>query len=153
MVCYGIFCCGPLEETNEWIKNIDKSLLNGVIFLDLKEAFDTMDHSILFQKLELYGVSSQTLAWFESYLTGRKQKTLVDDELSDFCTLTCGIPQESIFDLLFFILHIYDLPLSQLYSRPRMYADDTTLTCALEDGDTLQVKLNSDLTKPRRGLR
>ena len=36
-----------LEETNEWIKNIDKSLLNGVIFLDLKNAFDTMDHAIL----------------------------------------------------------------------------------------------------------
>ena len=128
MVCYGIFCC-------------------------VKEAFDTMGHSILFQKLELYGVSSQTLAWFESYLTGRKQKTLVDDELSDFCTLTCGIPQGSIFYLLFFILHINDLPLCQPYSRPRMYAHDTTLTWALEDGDTLQVKMNSDLTKSRRDLR
>jgi len=153
MVCYGIFCCGPLEETSEWIKNIDKSLPNGVIFLDLKEAFDTMDNSILFQKLELYGVRSQTLAWFKSYLTGRKQKTLVDDELSAFCTLTFGIPQGWICDLLFFTLFINDLPLCQLYSRPRMYLDDTTLTCAVEDGDTLQVKTNSDLTKSRRGLR
>ena len=153
MVCYGIFCCGQLEETNEWIKNIDKSLLNGIIFLDLKGAFETMDHSILFRKLELYGVRSQTLAWFKSYLTGRKQKTLVDDEVSDFCTLTCGIPQGSIFDLLFYMLYINDLPLCQLYSRPRIHADDTTLTCAVEDGDTLQVKINSDLTKSRRGLR
>ena len=92
MVYYGIFCCGQLEKTNEWIKNIDKSLLNGIIFLDLKGAFETMDHSILFRKLEPYGVRSQTLAWFKSYLTGRKQKTLVDDEVSHFCTLTCGIP-------------------------------------------------------------
>ena len=64
-----------LEETNERIKNIDKSLLNGVIFLDLKKAFDTMDNAILLQKLEIYGVRSQTLAWFKSYLSGRKKKS------------------------------------------------------------------------------
>ena len=85
-----------LEETNERIKNIDKSVLNGVIFLDLKKAFDTMDHAILLPKLEFYGVRFRTLAWFKSYLTGRKQKTLVDGELSDFCMLTSGIPQGSI---------------------------------------------------------
>ena len=69
-----------LEETNEWIRNIDKSLLNSVIFVDLKVAFDTMDHSILLQRLEFYGVRSQTLTWFKSYdyLTGRKQNTLVN---------------------------------------------------------------------------
>ena len=134
-----------MQETNEWIKNIDKSLLNGVIFLDLKKAFDTMDHSILLRKLEFYGVRSQTLAWFKSYLTGRKQKTLVVGELSDFCTLTCGISHGSNLGPLLFILYINDLPSCGVYSKPRMYADDTTLTSAAEDPDTLQVKMKSDL--------
>ena len=140
-------------EKNEWIKNIDKSLLNGVIFLDLKKAFDTMDHSILLRKLEFYGVRSQTLAWFKSYLTGRKQKTLVGGELSDFCTLTCGIPQGSILGPLLFILYINDLPSCGVYSKPRMYADDTTLTSAAEDPDTLQVKMNSDLDATQTWLK
>ena len=71
----GMPLIGALEETNERIKNIDKSLLNGVIFLDLKKAFDTMDHAILPQKLEIYGVRSQTLGWFKSYVSGRKKKS------------------------------------------------------------------------------
>ena len=80
-----------LEATNEWLWNIDNSLLNGVILLDLKKAFDTMDHAIL-----LYGVSSQSLNWFHSYLSDRKQQTFIYGVQSDFCNITCGIPQGSI---------------------------------------------------------
>ena len=58
-----------LEATNEWLWNIDNNLLNGVIFLYLKKAFDTMDHGILLGKLKLYGVGSQSLNWFRSYLS------------------------------------------------------------------------------------
>ena len=61
-----------LEATNEWLWNIDNNLLNGVIFLDLKIAFDTMDHAILLGKLKLYGVSSQSLNLFRSYLSDRQ---------------------------------------------------------------------------------
>ena len=112
-----------------------------------------MDHSILLQKLEFYGVRSQTLARFKSYLTGRKQKTLVGGELSDFCTLTCGIPLGSILGPLLFILYINDLPSCGVFSKPRMHADDTTLTSAAEDPDTLQVKMNSDLDKIQTWLK
>ena len=50
-----------LQVTNEWLWKIDNNLLNGVIFMVLKKAFDTMDHAILLGKLKLYGVSSQSL--------------------------------------------------------------------------------------------
>ena len=78
-----------LEATNEWLWNIDNSLLNGVIFLDLKKAFDTMDHAILLGKLKLYGVSSQSLNWSRSYLSDRKQQAFIDGVQSDFCNITC----------------------------------------------------------------
>ena len=112
-----------------------------------------MDHSILLQKLEFYGVRSQMLTWFKSYLIGRKQKTLVGGELSDFCTLTCGIPQGSILGPLLFILYINDPPSCGVFSKPRTYADDTTVTSAAEDPDTLQVKMNSDLDKIQTWLK
>ena len=74
-----------------------------------------MNHSILFQKLKFYGVRFQTLARFKSYLTGQKQKTLVDGELCDFCTLTCGIPQGSFLGPQLLILYINGLsPMSTL---------------------------------------
>ena len=78
-----------------------------------------------------------TLAWLKSCLTKRKKKTLVDGELADFYKLTSGIPQGSILGPLLFILHMRGLPLCQLYSRPRMYADDTTSKSVAEDADIL----------------
>ena len=58
-------------------------------------------------------------------------------ELADFYKLTSGIPQDSILGPLLFILHMKGLPLCQLYSRPKMYADDTTLKSVAEDADIL----------------
>ena len=125
--------------------NVDDSLLNGVIFLDLKKAFDTMDHAILLGKLKLYGVSSQSLNWFQSYLSDRKQQTFIDGVQSDCRNITCGIPQGSILGPLLFTIYINDLPSCNLFSKPRMYADDTTLTTSAEDPCVLEHKMNYDM--------
>ena len=134
-----------LEATNEWLWNIDNNLLNGVIFLDLKNVFVTMDHAILLAKLKLYGVSSQSLTWFRSYISDRKQQTFIDGAQSDFCNITCGIPQGSILGPILFTIYINNLPSCNLFSKPRLFLFDTTLTSTAEEPCVLEHKMNYDM--------
>ena len=69
-----------------------------------------MDHAILLEKLKFYGVDCLSLKWFRSYLSDRKQQTLIYKAQSDFCNTTCGIPQGSIIGHLLFTIYINDLP-------------------------------------------
>ena len=92
-----------------------------------------MDHAILLGKLKLYGVSSQSLNWFQSYLSDRKPQTFIDGIQSDFSNITCGIPQGSILGPLLFTIYINDLPSCDFFSKPKLYADDATLTTSAED--------------------
>ena len=53
---------------DEILKNIDKGLITGSVFIDLAKVFDTFDHDILFSKLEYYGVCDESFPWFKNYL-------------------------------------------------------------------------------------
>ena len=80
-----------LETNDNWCVNIDRDLLNGVIFIDLKKAFDTIDHEIILKKLTKYGVDQDALKWFKSYLTNRMQGCNVNNHLSSASPLNCVI--------------------------------------------------------------
>ena len=67
-----------LETNDNWCISIDRGLLNCVIFIDLKKAFETIDHEIILKKLTKYGVEQDALKWFKSYLTNRMQRCNVN---------------------------------------------------------------------------
>ena len=87
---------------------MDKGLVTGVVFLDLAKAFDTVDHLILLRKLRGYGVSNNSLEWFESYISARNQVTV--QCLSDPACVPAGMAKGSILGSLLFLIFVNELP-------------------------------------------
>ena len=134
-----------LEATDGWALNIDRGIINAVVFLDLKKGFDTVDHEILLFKVRSFRIRGLALRLFRSYLEGRTQTCQIDCSKSTPKFLKCGVPQDTILEPLLFLLYINDLPQCLNFSHPRMYADDTSITCAGKDINDINDCLNKEL--------
>ena len=117
------------------------------IFLDLKKAFDTVDHRILLDKLYKYGIRGVALNWFKSYLSNRKQYVCINDCSSEIKSITCGVPQGSILGPLLFILYINDLADVSDKLFTILFADDTTILIEGNNLHSLINSLNNELEK------
>ena len=127
---------------NEILSGIDEKLNVCCIFLDLVKAFDTVDHKILSQKLNCYGIRGVSFQLIQTFLTNRKQCTVVNGMCSDMRLVTCEVPQASTLGPLLFLLYINDLPENTNFAV-KLYADDTVLIMKHNNAVKLQENVNS----------
>ena len=133
-----------LELIDRIINKMDTNEIPLNIFLDLSNAFDTIDHTILLNKLKYYGLKGPTLNLFQSYLTNRRQYTEIEDTTSTILPIQVGVPHGSILGPILFIIYVNDLPQCSNKFDFIMYADDTTLSSTIGSFSDINSNTNAD---------
>ena len=116
-----------LKFTDDIAFNLDNGISTVALFIDLSKAFDTINHTILLNKLYIYGIRGVAHNWFRSYLTHRKQYVHFNSKHSTINNVNIGVPQGSILGPLLFILYINDMYKSSSLLKFILFADDTTV--------------------------
>ena len=132
---------------------MNNSQLTGVIYLDLRKAFDTVDPEVLLLKLTWMGVNGGAHEWFTSYRQGRTQKVSHLGVTSESLPISHGVPQGSILGPLLFILFINDLPQCILNCKIGLYADDTVLLFSAKTVKEIETNLQADLNRAQDWFR
>ena len=120
--------------------------LTGAVFIDLRKAFDTVDHSLLLRQLSTLGVTGQAHDWFKDYLGSRTQVVGFRGVLSDSEPVNVGVPaQGSILGLLLFVLPVNDLPDVVIPCSILMYTGDTVLFFSSKQVAEIEQRINEEL--------
>ena len=127
--------------------SIDQRKCSVGVFLHLSKAFDTVNHDILLNKLDYYGIHGLSLDWFKSYLTNRSRFVEFNGASSSSKFISCDVPQGSILGPSLFLLYINDLSKVSDLVEFILFADDTNIFCAEKDLYSLSIMLNNELHK------
>ena len=142
-----------LNLTEEIRDALDNNSFAAGVFVDLQKAFDTVDHTILLNKLNYYGIRGITNNWFKSYLSNRRQYVTINGFKSDVAIMKYGVPQGSVLGPLLFIIYINDLNIAIKYCSTRHFADDTNLLITNNNLKQLKKHLNLDLSNLNKWLK
>ena len=151
---YGFRKCHSTElaaiELVDRLSNyLDAGKVPVSVFLDLSKEFDTLNHTILIEKLRYYGLNDTSLNWFHSYLHDRLQFTEYNSVCSDVVTLSTGVPQGSILGPLLFIIYMNDIQAATSNFKAILYADDTNLVsplCSFSSSNSVNSNNLSEVT-------
>ena len=136
-----------IQTTDIILSAIDKKHLTAVILLDMRKAFDSIDHTLLLVKLQDVGASPlalEWLQWFRSYLTARYQVVTIGTASSERLHVASGVPQGSILGPLLFSIYMNDLSSVPQHCSVQCYVDDTKLLLSfrLQDQSRIVAEIN-----------
>ena len=130
-----------LEEITKWI---DVGSPVDIIYLDFQKAFDKVPHQRLLLKLKAHGIGDSITDWIEQWLTDRRQRVVVDGEVSNWKSVLSGVPQGSVLGPILFLIYINDLD-DSITSNVLKFADETKLFRKVNtDGDKQHLQNDLD---------
>ena len=129
--------------------NKSKNSCSLILLLDLSAAFDTVDHHLLLSDLEHLGICGSVLKWFESYLTGRHFRVIIDDIETELGKVNSSVPQESILGPYLFLIYTMELSyiLEDFKVKYHLYADDTQIYITVTDIEETKVMLDNIIVR------
>lgn len=114
-----------LNVTDDIFRANDEGKNTCLVLLDFSKAFDTLDHAILYKKLEFFGLGGNSLEFFRNYLSNRRQRITINSQPSNYVITNRGVPQGSILGPLLFTIYTADFYEYLSNCSIHQYADDT----------------------------
>jgi len=135
-----------IEIYHRIAQNIDDQLATSLIFCDISRAFDRLSHRGLYIKLEQFGFSTEMRNWIHSFLSDRKQRTIINGYFSEWGDLKGGVPQGSVLGPVAWLLMINDLP-KFIKNDTRLFADDTSIIFSHKPDHDISDVMTEDLIR------